>query len=390
MAYASLAARACVKCRNCVEICPSYIATRDIKYSPMGRLELLRKGASEEEKFKVFSLCTMCKRCAYFCPLGLDVAEVTRQVRDFLAARGMAQPYVAKVVENFLRRGNNIGMPAKVVAATLRVVVKKIESEKGETARLYLYDGEKFTDVSGAEVKPSGRYALLFPSSSDIFEFEDALKGYIYLLNRVGYDVVISLRLADTANYGYYLSGAHMYKIANMYLEEIKRVSPYITIFGECGHGWHIFTRLVAPKSPRPSAHIHQILHRALTRGELKIRRIETRGPVVYMDPCNYSRGAVPLIEEPRALLKAAVGQYVELWKNPRESLCCLGGGGLIAPEMLNTAVEYWKRAYGGIEFTTAVRPCATCKAQLKRVFNTMGIKAETTGVVELLYKAAD
>jgi len=78
----------------------------------------------------------------------------------------------------------------------------------------------------------------------------------------------------------------------------------------------------------------------------------------------------------------------MELWKNPKESLCCLGGGGLIAPEAIELAVKYWEKAYRDVEFGTAVRPCATCKAQLRRVFNALGIRAEVAGVVELLYRA--
>lgn len=387
--YALFAAYACTRCKNCVEVCPSYIATGESAATPMGRLQLVRRRATPEELHRSFSLCTMCKRCAYFCPLGLDVAEATRQIRDVLTAAGKPVPYVAKVVDNFLRHGNNVGMPPKVVAMAAKALAKKLEKEKGSAPRLYLFDGERYLEaLSGAEERPRGRVALLFPSSSDLFEFEEAFRGYVYLLNLLGYDVVLSLRVADTANYGYYLSAEHMRKIADTYLEEIRQVGPYVVVFGECGHGWHVFLRLVTPKSPRPAVHIHQVLFRAYDRGELKIRRIEARRPVVYMDPCNYSRSASPITTEPRVLLKAAVGEYVELWKNPKESFCCLGGGGLIAPDALGLAVKYWEKAYRDVEFGTAVRPCATCKAQLRRVFNALGIPAEVVGVVELLYRA--
>ena len=387
--YALFVAYACTRCRNCIEICPSYIATGEFANTPMGRLQLVRRRATPDELYRSFSLCAMCKRCAYFCPLGLDVAEATRQIRDVLTADGKPVSYVAKVVDNFLRHGNNVGMPPKVVAMAARALVKKIIQEKGAEPRLYLFDGERYMEaLSGAEERPRGIVALLFPSSSDLFEFEEAFRGYVYLLNLLGYDVVLSLRVTDTANYGYYLGAERMRKIAGMYLEEIRRVGPHIIVFGECGHGWHVFTRLVAPKSPRPAVHIHQLLFRAYSRGELKIRRVEARRPVVYMDPCNYSRGASPIVTEPRALLKAAVGEYVELWKNPRESLCCLGGGGLIAPEAMELAVKYWEKTYRGVDFGTAVRPCATCKAQLRRVFHALGVQAEVAGVVDLLHRA--
>ncbi|ABP51691.1 (Fe-S)-binding protein [Pyrobaculum sp.] len=389
--YPHFVSASCTRCGNCVEICPSYMATGEIKNSPMGRLELIRRGAAPEELFTSFSKCTMCKRCAYRCPLGLDVAEVTRIVRESLARIGYAQPYVQKVVGNFLKTGNNIGMTPKVVEMAIRVAVRRAEKEKGDAPRVFLHmDGAYREAVSGAEEAPRRKYALLFPSSSDIFEFDAALRGYIYVLHRLGFDVVISLKVPDTANYGYYLSTESMYKIAEMYLAEIRKVSPALVVFGECGHGWHVFVSIVAPKTSTPSFHIHQLTYRAYTRGVLRLEKVDVERPVVYMDPCNYSRGALPIVKEPRALLKAIVGDFAEVWIEPRDSICCLGGGGLIAPEMLNTAVKYWQKLRKRLSLgaKTVVRPCATCKAQLKRVFNAMGLDANVTGVIELVYKA--
>ena len=82
--YAVFAAYACTRCINCIEVCPSYLATGDVLNTPMGRLQLVRKKAAADMLYRSFSLCTLCKRCAYFCPLDLDVTEVTRQIRDAL------------------------------------------------------------------------------------------------------------------------------------------------------------------------------------------------------------------------------------------------------------------------------------------------------------------
>lgn len=393
--YAKLASLMCMQCGSCIASCPSYVATGDPRYSPAGRLSLLRSRTPEDVLCELFSMCSMCKRCAYACPLGIDVAEVTRQVRDALVkcgfVRGRVLPYVARVVENFLRRGNNMGMPQEVVVLALHAIVKKIERERGEAPQVFVCTDSGYVDAytqqdAGAPRRP----ALLFPSSSDIFEFEDALKGYIYLLGRLGLDTVVSARVADTANYGYYLSESCMHKIAEMYIEEIERARPALVVFGECGHGWHVFTRLVVPSISRPALHVHQLLHRAVFKGTLKLRRVELAQPVVYMDPCNYSRSCIPLVTEPRALLKELAGRYVEMWRDPKESVCCFGGGGLIAPAMLDIAAKYWRAAYGNLDAGTVVRPCATCKAQLKRVFAVIGARARVTGIAELLYAAAE
>jgi len=36
--YAVFAAYVCTRCRNCIEICPSYIATGELANTPIGRL----------------------------------------------------------------------------------------------------------------------------------------------------------------------------------------------------------------------------------------------------------------------------------------------------------------------------------------------------------------
>jgi Fe-S oxidoreductase len=78
--YAVFAAYACTRCRNCIEVCPSCLATGDVLNTPMGRLQLVRKKAAADVLYR----STLCKRCACFPPLGLDVLEVTRQIRDAL------------------------------------------------------------------------------------------------------------------------------------------------------------------------------------------------------------------------------------------------------------------------------------------------------------------
>ncbi len=50
-----------------------------------------------------------------------------------------------------------------VVSMTSRSLVKKIVQEKGAEPRLYLFDGERFTDVlDGAEERPGERASLLY------------------------------------------------------------------------------------------------------------------------------------------------------------------------------------------------------------------------------------
>ena len=52
--YAVFAAYACTRCRNCIEVCPSYLATGDVLNTPMGRLQLVRKKAAADVLYRSF------------------------------------------------------------------------------------------------------------------------------------------------------------------------------------------------------------------------------------------------------------------------------------------------------------------------------------------------
>lgn len=49
--YTVFAAYACTRCRNCIEVCPSYLATMDVLNTPMGRLQLVRRRATPDELY---------------------------------------------------------------------------------------------------------------------------------------------------------------------------------------------------------------------------------------------------------------------------------------------------------------------------------------------------
>ncbi len=84
---------------------------------PVARAELLRKvyrrhfttagklagrlaGAGEltegvlQEWYTYFYQCSECRRCAAFCPFGIDTAEITMAAREIMASIGVAPKYV--------------------------------------------------------------------------------------------------------------------------------------------------------------------------------------------------------------------------------------------------------------------------------------------------------
>ena len=94
---------ACVNCGACTDKCHYFIGTGDPKNMPVARQDLMRSvyrryftiagkivpslvGAKKMDRemlddwYKYFHQCSECRRCAVFCPYGIDTAEITMAV----------------------------------------------------------------------------------------------------------------------------------------------------------------------------------------------------------------------------------------------------------------------------------------------------------------------
>ena len=137
-ANVKLLVEACVRCGACLNACPTYLSTQDVRNSPVGRAEMVRKALRAETLYgKVFGKwaraekldeaavrkmatfyyqCLECRRCGEICPFGLDQADLTRSVRKVLYDRaGIISRYIGTVIEASERTGNNLGLPPPAI-----------------------------------------------------------------------------------------------------------------------------------------------------------------------------------------------------------------------------------------------------------------------------------
>jgi Fe-S oxidoreductase len=112
----------CVHCGMCTESCHYYLATKDPKMAPAYKADRVRKlykkyfdwagrllpkwvggGDLENEQDLhdlmdiVFGSCTMCRRCTFNCPMGVDKALIMRTGRAILTEQGIAPKGVIDV-----------------------------------------------------------------------------------------------------------------------------------------------------------------------------------------------------------------------------------------------------------------------------------------------------
>lgn len=409
-----IAVDTCVHCGACIDACPTYLTTKDLKNSPVGRAELLRDVIKRKKKiddamletiYTYYWQCLTCRRCAYVCPFGIDQADITRYVRGVLFEIGLVNRFGAMTIDKHLDMGNAMGITPAAAENILSYFTKEIKSERGISVEFHLYrhdKGKMFKYVGGELIGEVERdkwpKAILYPSSADLFLNTETLKGYITFLNAYKLPFVIHTKCIEVANFGLWINEKIMYKIAQFYINAAKELGVEMAIFGECGHGWRAFKNLVAPeleKSGIKAYHIHHLVVKAIKEGKIKLNP-EANGDIVYMyqDPCQYSRGG-DLYEEPRFILKHVVKKTVECPQNRQLNWCCGGQAGMLAEELKPLRLKYgtlWYECAINNGAQKVIRPCSMCKGTLNSVIGDLnkmyGKNLTYGGLMDLVYRA--
>ena len=402
-AYARMGA----KCSRCAASCQLYEATGDPQDIPCRRSELLLRvyrryftygGMLRARLFADFALddgyidqmgeqfyrCTACRRCKNTCPLGVDHGLITHLARYLLAEVGVIpKALVVSVREQLAGVGNTSAIPP----AALRDTCEFLEDELKETYGVSI----KFPiDVEGAE-------HVFFPAVSDYLLEPDTLMGNAAVMAVTGGSWTIGTGNFDGINYGLFYSDRMMERIVKRVGAEVRRLKGRKVLVGECGHAtrsaWFLPTFLGADA---PGViNFLQYTYRALAAGKIPLRKEKIPERLTYHDPCNLAR-AGKVTEEPREILKAISGEFVEMTPNRTENYCCGGGGGTVSIDEIRAfrTKKMGKRKADQIRATGAklvVAPCANCKKQLKEVCEDNGLEdVRIVGLHDLLLKCID
>ena len=97
---------ACVHCGFCLETCPTYLATRDERDSPRGRIylikQLLETGEASGQTHKHLDRCLTCRSCETTCPSGMQYGHLVDIGRDMMEQRA-PRPLPSRSLRYLLR-----------------------------------------------------------------------------------------------------------------------------------------------------------------------------------------------------------------------------------------------------------------------------------------------
>jgi Fe-S oxidoreductase len=398
------------KCSRCVVTCPIFQVSRDPRDVPCYRAGLLldtykrhftvggwlqSRIASDweltdemvDEMAELFYRCTACRRCSMECPLGLDHGLITRLGRYILSMAGIApkalQVSVREQLEGETRNTSKIPRPAFV--DTVEFLAEEIEEGLGVklTFPIDQYDREY----------------VFFCAVSDYLMEPDTLMGNAAVLYAAGdWDRwSIGSGNYDAINYGLFYNDWHLERIIRQLIAEVKRLRGRSILIGECGHASrtaHEFVPVFGGKGAYPVKSFIEYTLECLDRGKIRLDPEIISERVTYHDPCNIARSGW-IVEQPRAILKSFVKDYVEMTPGGRRNYCCGGGGGLVS---MDETHEFRMKTAGKVKAdqirdtgaSIVVAPCANCKKQLKELVEYYDLPCRVVGLHDLILEVID
>jgi Fe-S oxidoreductase len=367
----------CVHCGICADACLFYTETGDARYTPIYKVEPLRKLWRQEYTFwgklaasmglcsklteqdladweeLVYDGCTMCSRCSMVCPVGIDIAYMIRKVKEGLCAAGYSP---ADLVEAG-KRAVDIGSPMGVTLKTLQATIRAQEKETGLKVPL---------DVEGAD------YLCLF-SSGEIAGFPEFIGSLAKIFTATGVSWTISSDYFEATNTGVQLGNS---KMAATLVERVvaaaEKLKVKYVISPECGHAYSTIRwdapNFIGRPLPFKVVHIMELLDELRRDGRLKTQGVNTE-KLSYHDPCNAARrGGV--LDQPRNLMNMVVPDFVELPETGAMNWCCGGGGGVSsnerADELRLKVFSAKKRQLDTVKIDGLVTACSNCRHMLE------------------------
>jgi len=386
----------CVHCGMCAHSCLFHNETGDPKYTPIHKLEPMRRvwwseytlfgkllsvvGVGpkvtdellEEWQELVYNGCSLCGRCSMVCPVGNDIAGMIRKQREGMVAAG----YAPDGLKGASTRAVKIGSPMGVTLKAVQAQVKHVEHDTGLTVPF---------DQEGADY-------LVLMSSMEIMNYPEYLEAIARIFHKAGVTWTLSSEAFEATNSGIQIGSSDIAReLVSRVVDAAEKLKVKTVISPECGHAYTALRwegpNLIGRPYKFKARHILEVLDDFRARGLLKTEGFEMER-MTFHDPCQLvRRGGVQ--KEPRRLLRMVVKDFVEMEDAGKMNWCCGAGGGVSAieeaAELKLTAFNAKKRQLEGVKPDKLITACANCRIQLEEGLEENNMDIPVVGLTEML-----
>ena len=390
----------CIHCGLCSEACHYYLShDNDPRWSPVGKVKqtlwemLKKKGRVSPEFIKRASEiasteCNACKRCAMYCPFGIDIAYLMLVVRRICHLLGVTPLYIQDTAHSHATTMNQMWVKDDEWIDTLQWQEEEAQAEI-PTLRIPL-------EKEGADIM----YSVIGP--------EPKFQAQLLYQAAVIMDVA-GVNWTMPATPGWDNSDMAMYtgdneimgRIKREHFETAARLKVKRIVMGECGHAFRsvydMGNRWLGWRMPPiPIVHAIQFYYELLKEGKIKITK-KYPTPVTLHDPCNVMRGG-GLMEMSRYVINAICEELIEMHPNREHNYCCCAGGGVIncGPPYKMVRMEgnrvkaeqlFAAKARGA---KILIAPCHNCHSGLEDINLHYSLGLEVKFISDILYEVME
>jgi len=386
----------CVHCGLCAHACLFYTETEDPRYTPINKVEPLRRVWKSEYTFfgklasmlglakkvtddllkewepLIYDACTLCGRCSMVCPVGNDISYMIRKTREGMVAAG----YAPDGLKGATQRAVTIGSPMGVKFPALQVQIHNVEKETGLRVPV---------DVHGADYM-----ALL--SSMEIMNFPEYIGALVKIFDKAGVSWTLCSEAFEATNSGMQIGSSDLEgELLQRVVDGAESLGVKYVISPECGHAYYALRwegpNVLGKKYPFQVIHILELLDQLRLKGKLKVEdKVDEK--LTFHDPCQIVRkGGV--VEEPRSLLSLVASDFVEMEDAGVMNWCCGAGGGVSANERAQplklAAFKRKKSQLEALGVGTMVTACANCRINMEEGLEENNMQIEVIGLTETL-----
>jgi Fe-S oxidoreductase len=388
----------CVHCGLCAEACLFYTETGDPKYTPIHKVEPLRRVYEQEytllgrlakmvglskpltheelESWQelVYDSCTLCGRCSLVCPVGNDITYMVRKLREGMAVSGHAPDGIRGATKRTVEIGGPMGLKWPAVANVLR----KAEEATGLTIPV---------DQAGADY-------LVLLSSMEIVNYPEYIEALAKIFRKAGISFTLASDAFEATNAGIQIGSSDLAKvIVSRIVDAAERLKVKYVLSPECGHAYMAIRwegpNLIGRPFNFEVVHVLELLDDLRKRGVLKMKN-KLKDPLILHDPCQIvRRGGV--LQAPEPLIQQVAENYIPVADKQQWNWCCGGGGGASAihtdeaEALRQKAFRIKKRQIEEAGVSTMVTFCANCRITIEEGLDHYEMNTKLLGLTELL-----
>jgi glycolate oxidase iron-sulfur subunit len=405
----------CMKCGNCMEVCPLYKEIGTESAVARGKLALMEAVLSGSIPItsgfdKAMAKCVSCKACTAKCPCGVPADElIIRGRQAAVKARGLHP--VKKKVFTLLQNRKVFDFALRMAGLFGPLSFKKLPGKMAAIARFPMpgMDSKRVTAPFAATplrdmypetisvAKPKMRVGF-FTGCTLNYMYTDVGQSVINVLKANDIEVVMP-KLQHCCGTPVYMSGdverAKLFAKHNLETFDSYHFDYIIAACGSCAEAFKIEYPHMFHTDPVMQSLAEKLAKKTYEISEFLVDVVKFRkdnlGPVnvtvTMHDPCHMARG-IKVINQPRELLKAIPGlKFVEM----KEPARCCGSGGSFSLANYELSRKINDRKVADIASTAAdivATSCGTCRMHISDGLIQNNMNQDVVHVMQLLDKS--